>query len=303
MKRLFVVSINLVLNMKVSVVIPTYYRPDDLSELFGSLLRQTIKPMEIVVIDDTPSDVVKVICKRYEVKFKDSGIKLSYFKNPKERSAAIARNFGINIVKGEIVLFLDSDVILYPEYVEKILEVFKNNPNAVGVQGWIIRQITKQRHYLLKYFIDQSIRRLFSLPHVAKNKSRIGEYPVILTKIMNCETLSGSNMAIKRDILKEFKFDENLKRYSYMEDVLFSYSVFKQYPQGLYITPYARCIHKVSGGGRMGKVELGSHLNLCRKYVLAKLFGWKGALIYYWQNIGLVIITLKSKIGNLLDLS
>lgn len=290
--------------MKVSVVIPTYYRPDDLSELFNSLLRQTVKPFEVIVIDDTPTDAVNIVCEKCKTKFESVGTRLIYIKNPRERSAAIARNVGAEIARGDAILFLDSDVVLYQNYIEKILEVFKNYPNAVGVQGWIVPRMRKQRHYLLRYFLDQLIRRPFLLGHsFAKESCKFLEYPIILTKIINCETLTSSNMTVKRDILREFRFDENLKKYSFMEDLLFSYSVLRKYPQGLYITPYAKCIHKRSDEGRLEKTELGSHRDSCRKYVLTKVFGWEGVLIYYWQNIGLMIIALKRKIGNLLRLS
>lgn len=57
-------------------------------------------------------------------------------------------------------------------------------------------------------------------------------------------------MAFRREILRQFKFDESLKGYSYMEDLLLSHSIHKKYPNSLYITPYAKCIHKVSREGR-----------------------------------------------------
>jgi len=38
--------------------------------------------------------------------------------------------------------------------------------------------------------------------------------------------------------------------------------------------------------------ELEKHKRECRKYVLRKLFGFKGILLYYWQNIGLMILNL-----------
>jgi GT2 family glycosyltransferase len=238
------------------------------------------------------------MCKEYRNKFESLSISLTYVENPRECSAAIARNVGVEKAKGDIIMFLDSDVVLYPNYIEEILNVLKNYPNAVGVQGWIV-PIKRKRHYWLRYFLDQPIRRIFLLTSLTKNKCKFRKYPIVLTKIINCETLSGSNMTFKRNTLKKFKFAENLKGYSYMEDILFSYSIFKEHPLGLYITPYARCVHKVSSGGRASGKERDAHLNWCRKYVLTKIFGWKGTLIYYWQNIGLMVITFKSKIGNL----
>ncbi|MGQ9507620.1 MAG: glycosyltransferase family 2 protein [Candidatus Bathycorpusculaceae bacterium] len=286
--------------MKVSVVIPTYYRSKDLAELLNSLLSQTVKPMEVIIVDDTPTDAIQALCSTYRDKFESHGIKLFFIKNQRVRSSAVARNIGVERAMSDIVMFLDSDVVLWPNYIEEILKVFKKHVNAVGVQGHIILQI-KTRNYILGFLLNQLIRKIFKLQHITfKDSCKIGEYPTGLTKVINCESLCGSNMALKRHIFKKFKFDENLKYYAYMEDFLLSHSLFKEYPHGLYITPHAKCLHKHSVEGRESKMPWGTHLNFCRKYVLAKLFGWKGLLIYFWQNIGILILTLKGKIGDLL---
>jgi len=118
------------------------------------------------------------------------------------------------------------------------------------------------------------------------------ETPIILSKIINCEWLSGSNMALKRNVLNEFRFDENLTKYSFGEDKLLSHSIFQKYPNSLFITPYAKIIHKVSEGGRMEDKELNKHIDRCRKYFLMKLFGFNGLLIYHRQMIGISIIRI-----------
>jgi len=61
--------------MKASIVIPTYYRPKDLAELFDSLLKQTVKPLEVIVVDDTPSNIIEEICAKYRDKFESLNIK------------------------------------------------------------------------------------------------------------------------------------------------------------------------------------------------------------------------------------
>ncbi|MCS7109631.1 MAG: hypothetical protein NZ903_02445, partial [Candidatus Micrarchaeota archaeon] len=122
------------------------------------------------------------------------------------------------------------------------------------------------------------------------------EYPTFLTKIINCEKLSGANMTYKREVFSQFKFDESLEKYCYMEDILFSHLVFKKYPDGLFMTPHARCIHKSSETGRIESKKLEKLKNAQRKYVLVRLFGLKGLFLYHWQSIGIVI---KQKIKGL----
>ena len=64
-----------------------------------------------------------------------------------------------------------------------------------------------------------------------------------LTEIINCEVLNGSNCSYKRKILEKFRFDENLKRYSYSEDHDLSYRIYRKYPRSLYQTPHAKLVH------------------------------------------------------------
>jgi glycosyltransferase involved in cell wall biosynthesis len=287
--------------MKVSVIIPTYYRPKDLSELFESLLKQTVKPLEVIVVDDTPSNIIEEVCENFQNMFEKLSIKLAYVRNYKERSAAIARNIGASIARGEIILFLDSDIILYPDYIEKILEVFREKPEALGVQGWIDLAIETRGHiYLRKHHLINNLRKFFSLSHLKHSeieKCKLFEYPARLTNVVSCEALAGSNMAFKREVFNHLKFDENLKSYSYMEDKLFTHSVYKKYPDSLYITPYAKCIHKVSREGRTETSLFESpHKRKCRKYVLMKLFGVKGLLIFFWQTAGLLLLSTMRKV-------
>ncbi len=282
---------------KISVVIPTYYRKVDLSELFDSILRQTITPVEVIIVDDTPNDTIKNICEKYESKLEKINTYLKYFRNPRERSAAIARNVGIEKSCSNIILFLDTDIILHKKFIEKILEVFNDNSNALGVQGWSNQGWSNVNIKYRKsiYYFYQIFSKIFSIHHHSKNSCKFYETPVILTKIINCTYMSSSNMALKRNILNEFRFDENLLKYSYMEDKLLTNSIFQKYPNSLFMTPYAKNIHKQSEFGRMTDKDLDKHLDRCRKYVLTKLFGLKGLLLYYWQTIGISIIKIFKK--------
>jgi glycosyltransferase involved in cell wall biosynthesis len=275
----------------VSIVIPTYFRSAELSELFDSLIKQTVSPFEVIIVDDTPTDVIKVVCEEDKYEFTLNGSELIYVRNPRERSSAIARNVGAKIARSDIIMFLDSDVVLYPDYIEKIIDVFTKYMNALGVQGWNINARKIKTHPILK-----AIQKFFYLQHYVKNSCKYTEYPYSLTKTINCEYLHGSNFAIKKKVLNEFEFDENLKKYSYMEDLLFSYSIYQKYSGSLFITPYAKCIHKTSEKGRMNVSEMRPHLYQCSKYVLNMLFGNKGSLILYLQTSGNAILSLIKKI-------
>jgi len=177
--------------------------------------------------------------------------------------------------------------------------------DAIGVAGYITNIQAKRS--ALRDFFSFVFRTHYRYP---VNRCRLLEYPAVLTRIIECEWLNGGTSAYRKEIFREFKFDENLKGYSYMEDVLFSHSIFKKYPGSLFMTPHARCIHKVSPKNYEDNRALEEHKRRCRKYVLVRLYGMKGLyvlvrlygmkglLLYYWQNIGLTLINLTKKLKN-----
>ncbi|MGB9959434.1 MAG: glycosyltransferase family A protein [Candidatus Bathyarchaeales archaeon] len=282
--------------MHLSIIIPAYGRPEDLYNLLCCIKRQSVKPLEVIVVDDTPSSVVEVLCEQMKSQLKESEIELLYLRNPKEPSSATARNIGAEVAKGDIVLFFDSDIIPLENYIKNVLEVFENHPHVLGVQGFEIRKKINRPYSLPIFLWHQFLRKIFFLSILTQDSCRLFEYPIILTHTLNCEWLAGSNMAWKKEVFSEFSFDENLKSYAYMEDVLFSHSVFQKYPNSLLITPKAKCIHKLSKAARMTNREFKKHERIYRKYVLTKLFGLKGLYIYSMQNFGALLISLTRKI-------
>ncbi len=96
--------------MKVSVVIPTYNCAQYITEAVESVLNQTYKDFEIIVVDDGSRDNTKEVIKRYLNK-----IKYIYQQNS---GPSAARNRGIKEAKGEYIAFLDADDIWLPQKLE-----------------------------------------------------------------------------------------------------------------------------------------------------------------------------------------
>ncbi|MGD6850561.1 MAG: glycosyltransferase family 2 protein [Candidatus Bathyarchaeia archaeon] len=286
--------------MKVSVVIPTYNRAKDLSVLLDCILKQTTLPLEIIIVDDnTPDNSINDVFNSYKLQFGKLDCDLKYARNVRENSASISRNVGLRLASGEVFMFFDDDMFLFDDYIEKIIDVFKIHPEALGVQGWIQSSGISNKRQNLPFMI---LHKIFLLGQATRDSCNLFSYPAILTKIINCQALCGGAMALRKEVFKEFLFDENLKKHSHMEDDLFSYSVYQKYPDSLFITPYAKCIHKHSSAGRVVGKQTDRTKNAYRRYVLVKLFGKKGNILYFWQRTGLVleanIITIGKKIKN-----
>ncbi len=108
----------------VSVIIPTYNRQNFLKEALDSVLAQTYRPLEIIVVDDGSTDGTPWIIPRYPVK---------YVRGPRQGVAA-ARNRGILLSRGDFIAFLDSDDLWKPQKIRQQIDFFERNPEAVAVQ-------------------------------------------------------------------------------------------------------------------------------------------------------------------------
>lgn len=112
---------------KISVIIPTCLRKDSLRKAINSVLKQTFKEFEIIVVNDSSGE--KEIINVLE-EFRDSRIK--YFCNSRKKGANGARNTGILKAKGKYIAMLDDDDIFLPSKLEKQYNILENNMD-IGV--------------------------------------------------------------------------------------------------------------------------------------------------------------------------
>ena len=114
------------MNNLVSVIIPTHNRPVMLKLALESVLNQTYKNIEVIVIDDG----IEMRAKDVISSFNDN--RIVYFQNEKSLGSAISRNIGIKKATGEYIAFLDDDDQWMPNKLEKQIEMFSKTPNDVG---------------------------------------------------------------------------------------------------------------------------------------------------------------------------
>jgi len=113
--------------MRVSVVIPAYNEGEFLGKCLDSLKRQTIKPFEIIVVDNNSADDTAAIAKKYSAKIVVE----------KKQGMIFARNRGYDEASGDIIARTDADTILPPDWVEKIDKNFTQNELA-GLTGPLV---------------------------------------------------------------------------------------------------------------------------------------------------------------------
>jgi glycosyltransferase involved in cell wall biosynthesis len=107
-----------------TVLMAAYNAEKYIAKSLDSLVNQTLKDIEVIVIDDCSSDKTPLIIKQYAVKYSI----IRYLLLPENQGQAHARNEGLKIANGQYITFLDSDDWLSEDALEAAVEVFDVNP-------------------------------------------------------------------------------------------------------------------------------------------------------------------------------
>ncbi len=108
---------------KVSVLIPTFNRPQYLAEALGSVLRQSYGNLQVIVINDGGQDVSSIVAS-----FNDGRI---VFLNRREnRGKAFSLNEAISHAEGRYIAYLDDDDLFYPHHIEMLVNVLENRTDC-----------------------------------------------------------------------------------------------------------------------------------------------------------------------------
>lgn len=115
----------------VSIIMPAYNAENLISDSINSVLSQTYKNFELIVIDDYSQDQTSQVVENFILK--DKRVKL--IKNIKNKGVAETRNTGLDQAKGDYVAFLDSDDKWVEDKLEKQLAVLKERNDVDVVYG------------------------------------------------------------------------------------------------------------------------------------------------------------------------
>lgn len=111
-------------SIKISVIVPAYNAAETIANCLTALQRQTRRPDEIIVVDDGSTDETVRIAQAFGVRVLTQA----------HRGPAAARNLGVQVACGDIVMFTDADCEPLVDWVEQMQKPFEN-PNVVGVKG------------------------------------------------------------------------------------------------------------------------------------------------------------------------
>lgn len=108
--------------MKFSVIVPVYNRIDEVRDLLESLLSQTSRNFEAIIVEDGSTQPCREVCEEYSAK----GLDIKYFYKENE-GRSIARNYGMERATGDWFIFFDSDCVIPPGYFETLNKELADN--------------------------------------------------------------------------------------------------------------------------------------------------------------------------------
>lgn len=130
------------LGPKVSVIIPAYNRADLLRRSIDSVLAQTYRNFEVIIVDDASSDNTAEVVEG----FQDSRVR--YLCHESNKGAPTARNTGINAARAEFIAFQDSDDVWKPDKLTKQMARFDANPSLAVVYCGLLRHDNGRTTYI-----------------------------------------------------------------------------------------------------------------------------------------------------------
>ena len=156
---------------KISIVVPIYNTEKYLDECIESIVNQTYKNLEIILIDDGSKDKSPQMCDEWAKK--DNRIKIIHKSN---EGAGASRNRGIAVATGKFIYFVDSDDYIDPTLVEKCLNAISKSSSAMVMFGTTnINEcgeiINKQIHYTKKYIFENDEIQKELLPELLFSKN------------------------------------------------------------------------------------------------------------------------------------
>jgi GT2 family glycosyltransferase len=146
--------------LKISIVIPTRERPQDLKLCLDSLIKQTYKNFEVIIVDGSITDKIKTLCLNY-----DNKLSIKYV--PQKRIGFVgAVRDGLDFVNGDIFTRTDDDIIADPDWLREIAATFESSDSIGGVTGpTIIPHERLKDRDLIKFNLRlKETKNIFALP-------------------------------------------------------------------------------------------------------------------------------------------
>ena len=209
---------------------PIFYILDKM--FFPSLLQNTSKDIELIILDDcSPAkEQTSQLMKKWAPQFKSKFGSFRFIQNKKNLGFAKSFNKGLKLAKGNVLLILNDDIYLPKNSVKRMVQAQEDNPKF-GLLGPVTNEKGAATHQYTKY--APKIKS-----YTPKNFNKVEKFTSLLKKIMPKEILKVNLLAgfcfiVKKDILQEMGWFNELYKHGYYEDTELSDKIKLKYPIGI----------------------------------------------------------------------
>ncbi len=149
-----------------SIIVPVYNRPNEIKELLDSLIQQSFKNFEVIIVEDGSTNKCEEIVRRYE-----DSLSIKYFY--KDNSGqGFSRNYGYERASGDYFVVFDSDCIIPPHYLETVDQYL--TLNYIDAYGGPDKAHTTFTN--LQKAISYSMTSLFTTGGIRGRKKHVGQF-------------------------------------------------------------------------------------------------------------------------------
>jgi len=293
------------MTIRISAIIPTYHRPVDLNKCLESILRQTLQPDEVILIDDGDLGGFPM---REELEA--AGMECIYFQKDVP-GVTESRNKAAQIARGELLIMLEDDVVLFDDYIEQLVQTFEkyDHDGSLGGVGGII---DNESLSLFERVFERMPFILFGISGWREGKvlrsgfaTDYGRTGFPVKDVSEVDFLLGGVSSFKRKVFDEFQFSNRYRSasgYGQGEDKEFSFRVSKKYK--LLVNPKARLCHYPAPKKNFNRFIKGRAFILSRYYFFVEsvkkspvdwLFFWFAILGYILYASARVLLSFKKK--------
>lgn len=220
------------------MIVPVYQVEKYIAQCIESVLNQTFKDFELILIDDGSKDQSGSICDLYAAK--DDRILVIHTEN---RGAAAARNVGLDHASGRYITFLDGDDYLDEHMIARMYEEIEHSEYDMVVCDFL-NLLPDEKDNFIVHLQEETVNGRNVLEHL-KNERNYGLWTIVWNKIY------------KREVLENLRFPDG----KYFEDEFFSNQLYL-FSNQIHVIPDVLCYHRVLASSTMNTQKIENYLDL-----------------------------------------
>ena len=139
----------------IAIVIPVYNRSQLIQRTLDSVVRQTYRPIELILVDNGSTDESLVLCKEFKEKNQSDQLIVKVLEETKQGANA-ARNRGLEATESEYVSFFDSDDELFPEMMNIIHQAIKSKHADIIAYTYTFYENKRKEYVRIRCFSNQA---------------------------------------------------------------------------------------------------------------------------------------------------